>query len=243
MVEDGEIAAILMSLDATITAHFEQNSHTQELKSYAMSTIRDVATRLALSEGDVLDRLVESARRGAAGEMTLFFLERLATLNRRSHRRTSLKRQLADAGLPDGVLGAECLSRVALIQNRGRGALYEQIAAALLVSRVRQETGREDAKILICPGAIDCRGSELSRGGYRLPDILIPDLSLMVEFKSGYTYYNKFVREQIRKDKWIIANSIVKEIWWFLFYGGSSRLLTELEIAGIKHVDIGIKDN
>lgn len=76
--------------------------------------------------------------------------------------------------------------------------------------------------------------------GKRRIDLFIPETGVAIEVKSGYGRSRKFIREQIKKDTYIVANEPeIKQIVWVCFRGATKPLIALLQKNGIDYCDIG----
>jgi hypothetical protein len=80
------------------------------------------------------------------------------------------------------------------------------------------------------------------RKSMRRFDLFLPDFQIGVEVKPGRICFQKSVRDQIYKDYHLLKQKVVKDIWWFLFYGASQKVLTEFEKRNLKYIDLGLND-
>jgi hypothetical protein len=47
-----------------------------------------------------------------------------------------------------------------------------------------------------------------------------------------------FVREQIKKDAWLLKHQKVDQIWWLLFQGATPSVLKALTNSGVIYIDV-----
>ena len=71
----------------------------------------------------------------------------------------------------------------------------------------------------------------------------IKELLVGYEIKSSRVIYNRFVREQIQKDKWLLENKRVNEVRWILFNGGTPKVLQAFTQNKIMYLDITGDEN
>ena len=149
-----------------------------------------------------------------------------------SRRRKGIKQQIFEASKGKIKLNDQVINEIGLAQNRARGKLYEQIGLVLTQYYLR-EIEKIDREINVITDKIEfeCRGYRGTKTKRRF-DLFLPDFQIGVEIKSGRIIYNSNIRNQIFKDSYLLQRGIVKDIWWFLFYGGSFRVLDELQRCG-----------
>lgn len=159
----------------------------------------------------------------------------LVTLrNNRSRRFESNLKPLLGAQLGDAVQFSQgFFQNMALMQNRTRGTLFELAGEVLLTGHLQRMglTGTELRKQVRF--AVEDR--------IRVADFYVPAIKTIFEIKSGYVIWNKPLRQQAKKDAWLLGQSQeVTRVVWFLFRGGSARALAGLEAAGIECFDLGL---
>lgn len=230
----------LQRLCTLIDEHFTRNADETECRGAVLALADRLAKETRSSRRAVLESCLDLARQNGMAEAVPFYLTHLLTRMRGARRRGGNISKPARATLAALNLNPGVMAGIGLRQNAGRGGLYEQIAANLVRGHLARRYGRTDISVEIHGKAVDCRDTD--GGGQRFPDLLIPEFSMMIEVKSGYVRHSRFIREQIRKDAWLLSSGAMAEIWWFLFFGGSPALLDALDRAGIKTLDLGLAD-
>ena len=118
------------------------------------------------------------------------------------------------------------LREIALIQNRTRGPLFELMAETLII-KVFGEHEFISQKRIVTPF------------GVRFVDKYIPEKKIMIEVKSGYVRLNKFIREQVKKDNYLLINHPeIDEVVWLCFRGATTPLINFIKSNGIEYIDI-----
>jgi hypothetical protein len=159
-----------------------------------------------------------------------------------SRRRKGTLLQLTEASGGKVKLDTTMLNDVALMQNRARGKTFEQMGAVLVEYYLR-EIEHYSGPITVSADR-SVFESLNSKGMYakRRFDLYLEELGIGVEIKSGRITYQNSIKDQIFKDHYLLTNKIVNNVWWFLFYGASQRVLTELLVKKINFIDLGFND-
>lgn len=113
------------------------------------------------------------------------------------------------------------LRKMTAIQNETRGKIGELFGEVSLTA-----TGQAE-EIDITRDAV----TFVTPFGKRRVDVWHIDRKHALEIKSGYACLNKFVRNQIQKDDYLLREGIVSHVSWRLINGGSRPLFRSL----IKH--------
>lgn len=145
----------------------------------------------------------------------------------RNFRATEIVRNsLGNSGIDVKDLNRNLLRDIALIQNRTRGPLFELMAEVVIGN-------------VFCVREFKKQNVYETPYGKRRIDLFISETGVAIEVKSGYGRLRKFIREQIRKDNYILQNeSTVNEIVWVCFRGATNPLITFLHKHGIQYCDI-----
>jgi len=111
------------------------------------------------------------------------------------------------------------LRRMIAIQNNTRGKLGELLGEVSLTSsgKAKEEDIIRDVVTFSTPF------------GKRRIDVWHTITKHALEIKSGYACLNKFTRNQIRKDKFLLSEGIISHVSWRLMYGGSHPLIKSLQ--------------
>lgn len=137
-----------------------------------------------------------------------------------------VKNSLNDSGVDVRDLNKNLLRDISLIQNRTRGPLFE-LMAEVIIGNVFGVNKFDKQIVYSTPY------------GKRRIDLFIPETGVAIEVKSGYGRSRKFIREQIKKDNYILANEPnVKQIVWVCFRGATKPLIALLQKNGIEYCDI-----
>jgi len=74
--------------------------------------------------------------------------------------------------------------------------------------------------------------------GQRRIDNYHPATKIAVESKNTRVVARKSIRNQIRKDSYLLEQRLCTEITWVLFRGASKRVISLLDNSGIKHISL-----
>jgi len=125
------------------------------------------------------------------------------------------------------VLNRNLLRDISLIQNRARGPMFELMAEVI----IRNAFGIKN---------FNKQNVYSTPYGKRRIDLFLPETGVAIEVKSGYARSKKFIREQIKKDNYILNNEpLVKQIVWMCFRGATKPLIVFLKKNNIEYCDIG----
>lgn len=137
-----------------------------------------------------------------------------------------LRRSLDDAGVGIAGIGKSLLKDISLIQNRTRSPVFE-LMAEVIIGNVFGVDGFRKQNVYTTPY------------GKRRIDLFIAEAGVAIEVKSGYVRSRKFIREQVRKDRYILSNEPeVKQVVWVCFRGATQPLINLLNKGGIQYCDI-----
>lgn len=198
-----------------------------------------------ISKSQAVDLAIEYCR-GHHGnlsnhELVVDFLQSYKT-SMIARRRKGTKQQLSDASSGTLNLNLKLLNEIALIQNRARGKVYEQMGLVLVQYFLREIENyqgpiniTEDKVVFDCP---DSNGQQSKRRF----DLFLLDFQIGVEIKSGRVTYRGSIRNQIYKDHFLMKEGLIQGVWLFLFYGASKRVISELNKRNITYIDFGFND-
>jgi hypothetical protein len=124
--------------------------------------------------------------------------------------------------------------------NRVKGKGYEKIATSLIISSLKEKLDISKLTILLDKKWFYCFENNTNKRRY---DIFIKELFVGYEIKSSHVIHNQFVREQIKKDKWLLDRKMVNEVRWILFNGATSNVLKALTQNKIMYLDITGDEN
>jgi hypothetical protein len=174
-------------------------------------------------------------------ELVVDFLQTYKT-SMIARRRKGTKQQLSDASSGTLNLNTKLLNEIALIQNRARGKVYEQMGLVLVQYYLREiENYQGSINIAEDKVVFDCPNSKGKQSKRRF-DLFLLDFQIGVEIKSGRVTYRGSIRDQIYKDHFLMKKGDVQDVWWFLFYGASKRVISELNKRNIAYIDFGFND-
>ncbi len=138
----------------------------------------------------------------------------------------NLKNCFDNSGIEINKLDNTLIKNIVLTQNRGRGKLFE-IMAEVMVANVFGVAEFKKQNIYQTPY------------GKRRIDLFIPAKGIAVEVKSGYGRVRGFIKDQIKKDAYILLNEPeVKQIIWLCFRGATKPLIKLLKENHIQYYDI-----
>jgi hypothetical protein len=138
-----------------------------------------------------------------------------------------------------GILSDSFWKRMIVQQNYSVGKLHEWLAAMVV-----QQSLYEDAATKHCIVSMDKKYFDCFIGGTakRRFDIYVEELGTAYEVKAYRPRLTKFIREQIKKDTWLLGQNKIKRVQWVLFKGGSKALLETLTQCEIEYLDISSND-
>jgi hypothetical protein len=139
-----------------------------------------------------------------------------------------------------GILPESFLQEMQIGINKAKGKSYEKIATALIVDSLKEKLDISKFTILIDKEWFYCFDENTCKRRY---DIFIKELLVGYEIKSYNVVYNRFVREQIQKDKWLLEHKKVNEVRWLLFNGATQNVLKALTQNKILYLDITGDEN
>jgi hypothetical protein len=137
-----------------------------------------------------------------------------------------VKNSLNNAGIDVKDLNKNLLQDISLIQNRSRGPLFE-LMAEVIIGNVFNVNEFDKQTVFSTPY------------GKRRIDLFIPRQGVAIEVKSGYGRLRNFIKEQIKKDAFILTHEpSVKQVVWVCFRGATKPLTELLQKNGIEYCDI-----
>jgi hypothetical protein len=140
--------------------------------------------------------------------------------------------------VPDNIrdfLPGNSWSKIVLNNNKDVGKGYEKLSARLFIDSLKDKMDISKFTILIDKKCFHCFTGNTT---IRRFDIFIEELLVGFEIKSSRVVNNKFVRNQIQKDKWLLQNRVVNEVRWVLFNGASQNVLQSLTQNKIMYLNI-----
>jgi len=159
-----------------------------------------------------------------------------------SRRRKGTSQQIKEASHGKIKLDPITLNEIVLTQNRARGKIYENMGFVLVeyyLRNLRNYSG--SIKISADRTTFDCIDSK-GKPSKRRYDLFLLDFKIGIEIKSGRISFQDNTKDQICKDHYLLMQKVVSEVWWFLFYGASQKVLTELLARNINFIDLGLND-
>lgn len=139
-----------------------------------------------------------------------------------------------------GILSESFWQEMQIGINKAKGKSYEKIATALIVDSLKEKSNISKLTIVLDKEWFYCFEENTCKRRY---DIFIKELLVGYEIKSYNVVYNRFVREQIQKDKWLLENKKVNEVRWLLFNGATRNVLKALTQNKILYLDITGDEN
>ena len=191
----------------------------------------------------IIDQAIQYQRQlstGAENQALDFLTLYRVTWVRRRRKGTS--RQIQEASAGKVKLDAVTLNEVVLMQNRARGKTFENMGSILVEYYLRQIEKYSGPLTISVDQMIFESLDSKGRDTKRRFDLYLTELGIGVEIKSGRITYQSSIKDQIHKDHYLLTKKIVRDVWWFLFYGASQRVLTELLQRNINFIDLGFND-
>jgi hypothetical protein len=161
-------------------------------------------------------------------------------MSQQSKHTGSIKYPLSGNNSALGLLPDSFWQNIQLDVNRAKGKGYEKLATALVVNSLKEKLDTSKLTVVIDKEWFYCFDGNSCRRRY---DIFIKELFVGYEIKSSRVVYNKFVREQIQKDKWLLEQKKVNEVRWILFNGATRNVLQTLTRNKIMYLDITGNEN
>ena len=157
-------------------------------------------------------------------------------------RRKGTSLQIKEASQGRVSLDGSLLNEVVLTQNMARGKTFELMGLALVRYYLRNIENYSGPINISADKTIfesyDAKG-KIAKRRY---DLYLMDFKIGIEIKSGRIFYHSSIKNQIYKDQYLLKKKLVSDIWWFLFYGASQRVITELLKRKINFIDLGFND-
>lgn len=113
--------------------------------------------------------------------------------------------------------------KIRSIRARTRGRLGEVLTATILPREIRD-------------GVVYDKAVFDTPWGSRRVDNFLEKTRQAIESKLTRVVASRRIREQIRKDRYLLDQGVFSEVIWVLFYGGSKRLLALLREHDIRVV-------
>jgi hypothetical protein len=157
-----------------------------------------------------------------------------------SKRTGSIKYPLSGNNPALDILSDSFWQKMIIENNRAKGNGHERLATSLIVDLLKGKLDVSKLTIRTDKEWFYCFEENVRKRRY---DIFIKELLVGYEIKSSRVVYNKFVREQILKDKWLLENKKVNEIRWILFNGATPKVLQALTQNKIMYLDITGNEN
>ncbi len=139
-----------------------------------------------------------------------------------------------------GIVSEKFWQEIIVDQNRHRGKFYENIAMSIVIGSLSEDVDVSKLTILQDSQSFSCYNDGIKKRRY---DIYIKELELAFEVKSARIILNKFTRQQMQKDKWLLENKCLKEVRWLLFEGASKKCLEALTQSKIIFIDASNQDS
>jgi len=161
-------------------------------------------------------------------------------MRRASKHTGSIKYPLSGNNPALGILPNSFWQKMVIENNRGKGKGYEKLAMSLIIDSLKEKLDISKLTIRIDKEWFYCFEENTCKRRY---DIFIKELLVGYEIKSSRVIYNRFVREQIQKDKWLLENKRVNEVRWILFNGATPKVLQALTQNKIMYLNITGDEN
>ena len=152
----------------------------------------------------------------------------------------SVKYPLSSSNPALGILPDSFWQNIQLDVNRAKGKGYEKLATTLIVNSLKEKLDTSKLTISFDKEWFYCFADNNCRRCY---DIFIKELLVGYEIKSSRVVHNRFIREQIQKDKWLLEHKEVNEVRWILFNGATQNVLQALTHNKIMYLDITGDEN
>ena len=213
-----------------------------EAVDYFRGFIRTVSRKHNVSPVQIIDQVLQyQARYATRNDVVVEFLNayRISEIPRR---RKGTSQQIKEASLGKVSLDSSLLNEVVLTQNRARGKTFELMGLALVEYYLRNiENYSGPINISADRTVFESYDAE-GKSAKRRYDLYLSDFKIGVEIKSGRISYHGGIKDQIYKDHYLLKKKFVNDVWWFLYYGASQRVISELLKRKIKFIDLGFND-
>ena len=125
-----------------------------------------------------------------------------------------------------------------MAQNKQRGQLQEQVAAAALLAWLQDDVGASTEELQLQVDSKTYLCFTPPRIQRRRIDLFLPTQNWAVEVKSYRVAHNRMIRNQIAKDQWLIQQELVSAVLWLLPEGATAPTLRGLQTAGLFYLDL-----
>ncbi len=151
-----------------------------------------------------------------------------------ARKRGSLKYPIDGKNPALGLVPESFWQKQIVQHNNFKGALYEQMAATAVMSQLHERGDVTEYDVVVDKTTFKCFDDKPK---IRRFDIYVPQIKTAYEVKSYRVLKNKFTRQQILKDSWLLQHKLVHEIQWLLFEGASNTVLQTLTQHKIIYID------
>lgn len=125
--------------------------------------------------------------------------------------------------------------RLQLKLNRSKGSMFEKMAAMVVLSNALEALELTTPEVVLDQKVFLCFEDAPKK---RRCDIFLENERIAYEVKSYRPSLTAFIREQIRKDAWLLEQKKVTQVWWILFGGATKRVLEALTQSRIIYLDV-----
>ena len=230
-------------VSAEINKLLSKNVNYNEAANYFKIFLLDISRKHNTSPIQIIDQTILYHRQYTphSENAILEFLNayRISAISRR---RKGTSQQIKEASQGKVKLDAVSLNEVVLTQNRARGKTFENMGLVLVEYYLRNIENYSWPINIIADKTIFESVDSKGRQSKRRYDLYLPDFKLGVEIKSGRISYQSSIKDQIYKDQYLLKKKLVSDVWWFLFYGASQKVLAELLARKINFIDLGFND-
>jgi hypothetical protein len=232
-----------LAISAEISRLLAQDLGYNAVAKHLNVFLLDLSKRQKIPPLQIVDQIIYHQRQSGihAENQVLEFLK-LYRVSWIRKRRIGTSQQIKEASGGKVKFDSSTLNEVALTQNRARGKTFEQMGSVLVEYYLRQIENYSGPITISADRTVFESFDSQNRPSKRRYDLYLMELKVGVEIKSGYITYQRSIRDQIYKDHYLLMNNVVSDVWWFLFYGASQKVLLELIHRNINFIDLGLND-
>ena len=213
-----------------------------EAANYFRGFLHKISQKHNTSPIQIIDQVLQYQTQSATHNNAVIEFLNAYRVSEIPRRRKGTSQQIKEASQGKVSLDASSLNEVVLTQNRARGKTFELMGLALLEYYLRNiENYSGPINVSADKTVFESYDAE-GRSAKRRYDLYLLDFKIGVEIKSGRISYHGGIKDQIYKDHYLLKKKLVNDVWWFLYYGASQRVIRELLKRKIKFIDLGLND-
>lgn len=233
-------------LEVVVSAEIEKllskDRSYNEAANYFRGYLHRISQKHNASPVQIIDQVLQYQNQFATRNNAVIEFLNAYRISEIPRRRKGTSQQIKEASQGKVSLDASSLNEVVLTQNRARGKTFELMGLALVEYYLRNiENYSGPINISADRTVFESYDAE-GKSSKRRYDLYLSDFKIGVEIKSGRISYHGGIKDQIYKDHYLLKKKFVNDVWWFLYYGASQRVISELLKRKIKFIDLGFND-